>query len=91
MYKGKLHGAYRIVASAQGIFNIDPKGVVYGREMKNMSVPEMENNITDLLSKPVNDTMNRNATEEAMYANDKDIAFNLLSPFSQSAFNASTN
>ena len=35
--------------------------------------------------------MNRNATEEAMYTNDKDIAFNLLSPFSQSAFNASTN
>ena len=56
-----------------------------------MSVPEMEKNITELLSEPVNDTVNPNATEEAMYANDKDIAFNFTEPFNQSNFNSSTN
>ena len=44
-----------------------------------MSVPEMEKNIADILSKPatqVNDTSNRNATQVAMYANDSDVMLN---------------
>ena len=50
--KEKLHGGYMIVASAQGKFNIDPNGVVYNIELgyeiiKNMSLPEMEKNITE--------------------------------------------
>ena len=39
----------------------------------------MENNIADIMSKPVtqvNDTSNRNATEVAMYANDSDVMLN---------------
>jgi hypothetical protein len=73
------------IASYQGKINIDPKGVVYGFEIKNMTVPEMEKDIADLLSRHINDTSNRNATEEAMYANDSDIMFN------ESEINASAN
>lgn len=68
-----------VVDLDQGKFDIDPKGVVYGFEIKNMSVPEMEKNIADILSKPatqVNDTSNRNATQVAMYANDSDVMLN---------------
>ena len=39
----------------------------------------MENNIEDIISKPVtqvNDTSKRNETEVAMYANDSDIMLN---------------
>jgi hypothetical protein len=74
--KEKMYNGYSIIGSYQGKIGIDPKGVVYGYIIKNMSVPEMENNITDLLSKPVNDTVSHNATEEAMYANDSDTVFN---------------
>ena len=45
-------------------------GVVYGNEIKNMSVPDMEKNIAGKLSKPVtqvNDTSNDNATEVARF------------------------
>jgi hypothetical protein len=46
--KDKMYDGYMIVD--QGKFNIDPNGVVYNigqiYEMKNMSLPEMENNIT---------------------------------------------
>ena len=61
---------YNVVGLFQGKFNIDPKGVVYGYEIKNMSVPDMEINIADILSKPVtqvNDTSNDNATEVARF------------------------
>ena len=51
--KEKIYGNYMVVGLYQGKFNIDPKGVVYGYEIINMSVPEMENNIADILSKPV--------------------------------------
>jgi hypothetical protein len=74
--KENRYDDYTIIASYQGKIGIDAKGVVYGFEIKNMSVPEMEKNIADLLSKPVNDTVNRNATEEALYANDTDTHFN---------------
>jgi hypothetical protein len=47
--KDKMYDGYMIVD--QGKFNIDPNGVVYNigqiYEMKNMSLPEMENNITE--------------------------------------------
>jgi hypothetical protein len=40
-----------IVGLDQGKFNIDPNGVIYnferGYEIKNMSLPEMEKNITE--------------------------------------------
>lgn len=85
------YDGYTIVGSYQGKIDIDPKGIVYGLEIKNMSVPVMEKNIAELLSEPVNDTINRNATEEAIFANDKDTAFNFTEPFNQSDFNASTN
>jgi hypothetical protein len=46
--KEKMYGGYIIVDA--GKFNIDPNGVVYNYgqtyEMKNMSLPEMEKNIT---------------------------------------------
>jgi hypothetical protein len=74
--KEKMYDGYSIVASYQGKININSKGVVYGFEIKNMSLPAMEKNIVELLSKPVNDTSNRNATEEAMYVNDSDKIFN---------------
>jgi hypothetical protein len=49
LYKEKTYGDYMIVD--QGKFNIDPHGVVYNHgqsyEMKNMSLPEMTNNITE--------------------------------------------
>ena len=51
--KEKIYGNYTVVGLPQGKFNIDPKGVVYGYEIINMSVSEMENNIADILSKPV--------------------------------------
>jgi hypothetical protein len=73
-----MYGNY-IVVFDQGKFNRDPKGVVYGFEIKNMSVPEMEKNIADILSKPVtqvNDTSKHNETEVAMYANDSDVMLN---------------
>lgn len=89
--KENRYDDYTIIGYYQGKIDIDPKGVVYGLEIQNMSVPEMEKNIADLLSKPVNDTVSHNATEDAMYANDKDTAFNFTKPFNQSAFNASTN
>ena len=76
--KEKMYGNYMVVFY-QGKFNIDPKGVVYGFEIKNMSLPEMEKNIADILSKPVtqvNDTSNSNATQVAMYANDSDVVLN---------------
>jgi hypothetical protein len=48
LHKEKMFGNYMIVD--QGKFNIDPNGVVYNigqiYEMKNMSLAEMENNIT---------------------------------------------
>jgi hypothetical protein len=82
--KENRYDGYTIIASYQGKMYIDPKGVVYGGlEIKNMSVPEIENNIADLLTKPVNDTINRNATEAALYANDSDL------PFSDTVFNES--
>ena len=68
--KENRYDGYTIIGSYQGKIGIDPKGVVYGLEIKNMSVPEMEKNIAELLSKPVNDTVNRNATEEVIFAND---------------------
>lgn len=89
--KENRYNGYTIIASYQGIIGIDPKGVVYGFEIKNMSVPEMEKNIAELLSKPVNDTVNRYTTEEVIFANDKDTAFNFTEPFNQSDFNASAN
>ena len=70
--KENRYGGYTIIALYQGKINIDPKGVVYGFEIKNMSLPAMEKNISDLLSKPINDTADRNATEEGMYANDSE-------------------
>lgn len=83
---------YTIIGSYQGKMEIDPKGVVYGLEIKNMTAPEMENNIADLLSKPVNDTVNRNATEEAIYANDSDTVLNESDTvFNESDFTTSTN
>jgi hypothetical protein len=81
--KENRYDDYTIIGSYQGKMDIDPKGLVYGLEMKNMTVAEMEKNIKDLLSKPVNDTVNRNATEETMYANDSDL------PFSDTMFNES--
>ena len=58
----------------QGKFDIDPNGVVYNYgqtyTMKNMTVPQMEKDISDLLSKPVNDTASSNTTEEAMFVNE---------------------
>jgi hypothetical protein len=46
--RDKMYDGYIIVD--QGKFNIDPNGVVYNfgqiYEMKNMSLPEIENNIT---------------------------------------------
>ena len=49
LYKEIMYGGYVIVD--QGKFNIDPNGVVYNigqiYEMKNMSLPEMEKNITE--------------------------------------------
>ena len=77
--KEKMYGGYMVVDLDQGKFDIDPKGVVYRYEIKNMSIPEMEKNIADILSKPatqVNDTSNRNATQVAMYANDSDVMLN---------------
>lgn len=74
---------YMIIEPYQGKMEIDPKGVVYGLETKNMSVPDMEHNIAELLSKPVNDTIIHNATEAAMYANDSDL------PFSDTVLNGS--
>ena len=57
-----------------------------------MSVPEMEKNIADLLSKPINDTVIRNATEEAIYANDSDTVLNESDTvFNESDFNTSAN
>ena len=41
-----------------------------------MSVSEIEKNIMNLLSKPINATAYSNATEEAMYANDSDVMLN---------------
>jgi hypothetical protein len=47
--KEKMHGGYMIID--KGKFNIDPNGVVYNigqsYEIKNMSLPEMEKNITE--------------------------------------------
>lgn len=82
LYNEKMYGGYMVVGLYQGKFEIDPKGVVYGLEINNMSVPETEKKIADLLSKPVNDTIIHNATEEAMY---DDL------PFSDTVFNGSTN
>lgn len=49
--KEKMYGGYIVVGLYQGKFNIDPNGVVYnyeyGYEIKNMSLPEMEKNITE--------------------------------------------
>ena len=92
--KEKMYGNYMVMFD-QGKFNIDPKGVVFGFEIKNMSVPAMEKNIADLLSKPasqVNDTAIRNATEEAIYANDSDTVLNESDTvFNESDFNRSAN
>lgn len=48
--KEKIYDGY-ILDSDQGKFNIDPNGVVYnyglGYEIKNMSLPEIERNITE--------------------------------------------
>jgi hypothetical protein len=51
LYKEKMYGDYMIVASDQGKFNIDPNGVIFNFErgydvIKNMSLPEVEKNIT---------------------------------------------
>jgi hypothetical protein len=39
--KEKMYGGYMIVGLYQGKFNIDPRGIVYNYEIKNLSVPEM--------------------------------------------------
>ena len=47
-----MYAGYMIVASEQGKFNIDPTGVIFNFErgydiIKNMSLPDMEKNITE--------------------------------------------
>ncbi len=73
LYKEKMYGGQYMAVGMQGKYDIDPNGVVHGYNIKDMSVGDLQKNITDLLSKPVSPV---NATISSKYANDADMVSN---------------